>query len=185
MSIQQWIADLVRNERLFPLEPTFRGDGVVRHLYMSEEVRALVDGPWPSGKAGKRCAALRGELEGFVSGSEIGVCVVPHHAKEAQMGLLDPVEHGVWDYRSRSPRPGIRIIGFFAEPDDFVALVPASRSKETDFIRLGPLGDGESDEWRRAISEARRLWQALFPIHPPIGGDDDRAYFASSKYHLI
>lgn len=185
MSIQAWIADLVFYERLFPLEPAFRGTGVVRHLYMSPEVRDLIDGPWPAGIAGKRCAALRAELEAFVAGAHIGACVVPFKAKNAQMGLLDPVEKGLWDYRSRAPRPGIRVLGYFSDENDFIALVPASRSCQTDFIRLGPLGKRDSPEWKHAIGEASALWHSLFPMFKPVTGDDPSPYFGSSKYHCI
>lgn len=184
MSIQRWIADLVLNGRLFPLEPAFRGEPVLRHLYMSAEVRALVDGPWPSGMAGKRCAELRAELEAFVSGREIGICLVPFEAGDAQMGLLDPASDGIWDFRSRHPKPGIRILGCFAAQNDFVALVPASRSVVTDFIRLGPLGDRSSVEWKSTIRDASMLWTSLFQIYPPVSGGDPGAYF-SSKYTII
>lgn len=185
MSIQAWISDLVVNERLFPLEPAFRGAEVIRHLYMSEEVRDLVDGPWPSGIAGKRCAYLRAELESFVTGAHIGVCCVPFKARQEQMALLDPVSAGVWDFRSMDPRPGIRVLGYFADENDFIALVPAARSVQTDFIRLGPLGDRDSQEWKSAIGSASSMWSRLFPMFKPVTGDDPSAYFGGSKYDCV
>lgn len=184
MSTRGWIGELVRHGRLVSMEPVFSGDPIARQMFLSPEVSALIEGPWPSAKAEKRCGHLRADLESFVLGREVGVCNRPFEARTATMGLLSPVTNGVWDIRSQEPRPGIRVLGFFAERDVFVALVPASRSIVTDFIPRGPLGDRDSREWRSIIREARLQWKALFPNHNPIGGSDIDEYL-SGKYHIV
>ena len=57
------------------------------------------------------------------------------------MGLLAPREDAFWDIRSRDPRPGLRVIGHFAETDVFVALVWRPRS--VVFEGRLPLGEVE------------------------------------------
>lgn len=151
---------------------------------MSREVRDLVEGPWGSAAAARRCNQLRADLEAFVVGAELSICIRPHEAHDAQMGLLSPVRDGVWDVRSQHPRPGIRVLGQFAQRDWFLAMVPASRSRKLDYILRGPLDDGGSQAWSDAISDTRRMWQSLCPIFVPIVGDDARDYF-SDRYNPI
>ena len=184
MSIEEWINRLVEDGRLFPLKPVFKGDSIRRPMFMSEEVRDLIEGPWTSTAAATRCGKLRADLEAFVVGAELSICLLPYNAKDAQMGLLSPAKDGVWDVRSQGPSPGIRVLGRFARQDWFLALIPASRSRKVDYIARGPLDDRDSQAWDDVISDTRRLWQSLCPAYSGIGGDDAREYF-SDRYNPI
>lgn len=184
MSIEEWINHLVADGRLFPLRPVFKGDSIRRPMFMSEEVRNLIEGPWTTAAAATRCGQLRADLEAFVVGAELSICLRPYHARDAQMGLLSPIEDGVWDVRSQNPKPGIRVLGRFGRRDWFLALIPACRSRKVDYIARGPLDDGNSQAWDDAISDTRRLWQHLCPVYPAVGGDDAREYF-SDRYNPI
>ncbi len=184
MSIEEWIAGLVENGRLFPLKPVFPGDPIRRPIFVSKEVQRLVEGPWNKAAAATRCGQLRADLENFVRGSEMALCLRPFEHHHAQMGLLAPVADGVWDVRSQEPKPGIRILGQFARQDWFLALIPASRSRKLDYIDRGPLDDARSQAWDDAISDTSKMWQSLCPTFPAVGGDDVREYF-SDRYNLV
>lgn len=184
MSIEGWIEGLVREGRLFEVRPALPGQPVERRVYATREVNDLLLGPWPHSQAAQRCANLRADFDAFVSGMAIGVSVTPYKAKTARMGLLYPEDQGVWDFRSDSPRPGIRVLGQFAQPDTFIALIPAARSKQCDYIGRGPLGDKNSPEWKAIITDTKRLYYSLMPMFPSVRGSDASDYF-QSNYYLV
>lgn len=184
MSIQEWIDGLLEDERLCLLEPTIPSDPVERVMLVSPEVWGVINGPWPKVKWERRCSALRADLEAFIRGDEISLSLTPYKADTAYMGLLDPPADGVWDIRSRDPAPGIRVLGQFAKRDLFVALVPAARSVEVEFLTRGPLGEGQSDEWAAAIKECRAAFRKLFYPLLPLRGDNPSEY-VSQKYDVV
>ena len=184
MSIDNWITELERCGELHALQPVLPGDPVVRRIWLSAEVQALIEGPWPNAKWEIRCGKLRADLEAFVIGHEIGVCLTPYQAGTAYMALLSPVKDGIWDIRSRDPQPGLRILGAFAMQDGFVALVPASRSVGTDLPIRGPLGDRNSAAWKAAVRDCKAKWRRLFPMFQRIGGDNIHDYL-DDKFHLV
>lgn len=184
MSIESWIDGLVACGRLHQVRPWLPGQSIERRIFATQEVNELVCGPWPHVAAERRCGSLRADFDAFVSGEEIGVCTIPRRARNARMGLLSPASDGIWDFRSQSPRPGIRVVGKFAAQDAFVALVPAARSQACDYIARGPLGDADSDEWKALITEAKRLWNSLMPMWPGITGDHIDDYFRTKYYHI-
>jgi hypothetical protein len=51
-------------------------DPVRRTLLISSEIKAVLDGPWPSKSAERRCGELRADLEAFVKGERISACLV-------------------------------------------------------------------------------------------------------------
>jgi hypothetical protein len=113
-------------------------------MFISEEIKALLDGPWNNQDLRYRAGLLKADLEEFVKGSEILVCLEPFAAKAAYIGRLAPVEDGIWDIRSRDPSPALRVIGLFAETDVFVALRWAPRSRRIEWTAKPPLGRRDS-----------------------------------------
>src|SRR5260370_38474058 len=91
--------------RLFVLLPTMRDDPVVRTMLLSVELRELIEGPWQSDGLEYRAGMLRADLEEFVKGETLTVCLEPFCAKSAYMGRLAPTSAGLWDIGSRDPRP--------------------------------------------------------------------------------
>jgi hypothetical protein len=182
--MEDWIKTLLDDGRLFDLKPSFAGDAVGRRMLLSQEVWRLLSGPWKSTSEERRCQALRADLEAFVMGEEISVCTTPRTAGDALLGLLDPPADGVWDIRSQDPRPGIRIVGFFATRDLFVGLLPAARSVAVPYITRGPLYDFDSPEWEALIREAKAEWRRLFLSYRPVGGTDLHELL-SDKYNLV
>ncbi|MFN3462817.1 MAG: hypothetical protein ACK4X1_01955 [Terricaulis sp.] len=146
-------------------------DPIERSMYVSEEVWRLVDGPWVSEEMSARCGLLRADMEQFVSGRIVGVCLTPYEAKNALFGLLHAPEAGIWDFRSVDPSPGLRLFGAFADTDVFVALTCAPRSVPVEYLARTPLGKAESQAWAVAIRECKAEWRKLFqPYTPHIGG---------------
>lgn len=147
-------------------------------MVVSDEVRQLIDGPWPSDAMERRAYRLRADLESFVRGQVVALSLTPYAHKSAYMGLLAPTRDAFWDIRSRDPKPGLRVIGHFAEPDVFVALVWRPRS--VVFEGRLPLGDVEGPNWDAAKSECREQWKALFPNHTPLIGETIGDYISEN-----
>ncbi len=157
------------------------GDAKTRTVLMSYEINSMVNGPWPDGPMGNRCARLRAELENFVSGEPITVCWNPFEARDThQMGRLDKVADEIWDYRSVDPKPGLRIFCRFAERDVLVALTCSPRSVPVSWLPRLPLLKGVSNEWKIAKRECRAEWAKLFPTYAPISGEHVNDYITNA-----
>lgn len=181
MSIDDWIERLICDKRLFLVEPPFMSDTCARTLLVSPTIHAIVQGPWDHARDEVRYSKLRADLENFSSGGELSVCAEPFEATDEDLAILDPRADGVWDFRSRNPSPGLRLIGQFAKLDTFVALVLAPRSKPVDGLPP-PLGDRNSREWKRAISDCRKAFGSLFnPFEAIQGGNVEDVL--SERYH--
>lgn len=168
--------------RLFRLERSLKSDPESRSMFLSQELKELLDGPWDNQELRYRAGRLRADLEEFVKGSEIAVCMEPFVAKTAFMGRLKPVEDSVWDIRSRDPSPALRVVGLFAETDTFVALRWAPRSKRAKWTNKLPLGPKDSREWRDIILQCKTDWTNLFRPYPPVQGDAVHAYISDSVH---
>lgn len=156
----------VRAGRLFCHNSGIVGDVCVRGFFMSVEVEQLLSGPWVEADAEIRVAKLRADIDNFVRGNHISVCIRPHKAKSNHdFGLLHHPSEGIWDYRSRSPKPGIRIFGHFAAAGLFVALTWHPRSQ--DWNGRQSLGDKHNPLWDEAKNNCRATWDQLFPNHSP------------------
>lgn len=180
MSIRDSISDRIAAGDLFPVEPAMPDDPVRRSMVVSLEIRQLLNGPWWSRGMARRCNELRADLEAFVKGDVIAVCLVPRRARAAYMARLDRPVDEVWDIRSRDPRPALRVLGRFADRDLFVALTCASRSKDVAWLPRAPLGNGYSREWRDAIVECKAVWRQLLHPYEPIHGDYVHDYLSNA-----
>lgn len=168
MSIRKYIRAWERDGTLVSLRPQLASDRHLRTLLLSKDVAALLSGPWENEAFEARCGALRANLEVFVRGDFIELCTQPFKHRTSYMGLLDKKEYGVWDIRSQSPSPGLRVFGGFAETDCFVALTWRPRSRA--FGGRDPLADRHSGEWDREIQAVRKQWKRLFrSIRPHTG----------------
>lgn len=169
MSIINRIEELVRDGRLSHIEPLDHSLAVERNMVVSVEIRELIEGPWTSDTLERRAYRLRADLEAFAVGHVLGISMTPYQHKAAYMGLLDPPERGIWDIRSRDPKPGLRVFGHFAAVDLFVALVWHPRSLEIEG-RL-PLGGSQGLNWEIAKLQCEETWNDLFPNHSPRIGE--------------
>jgi len=180
MSIRDSIAFWVGEGRLHELKLVFESDQIQRTMIISDEIYQLLNGPWGDGAWERRCGFLKGTLETFVRGQEIGVCLKPYKAAKAYMGRLDEPEDEVWDIRSIDPNPGVRIFGRFAEIDVFVGLIWSPRSVKIPASQRLPLGPRDSVEWKTAILECKSEWRKLFPSYQPIHGEEIYEYIRAN-----
>lgn len=163
MSIKEEIGIQIRHRRLTRFRPLIDGPYVHRKLLISKSVDDYLE------NGTERAEVLRSDLELFANGSHIMVCLEPYEAREALVGLLNPVTDGIWDIRSRR-KPGLRILGGFAERNCFIGLTWYWRKS---------LKDKDSKEWEQAIASTRAEWLSLFS-HAPVVGDNIHDYLISN-----
>lgn len=179
MSIADAIRDAVHFRRLVVLEPEFASDTVSRTMLLHPEIANDLARAHSIPRMGR----LKADLESFILGHEITLCMEPRKHRSAYMGLLEPTSKGTWDIRSRDPRPGIRVFGAFADRDIFVALHWMPRSKPLPDFDKFPLR-GNENETQFAMIEAETRWSHALPgLSPKTGGTPDD-YF-SEKFRPV
>ena len=170
MSIHDEIVLRVAERRLYSLQPLMPSTiGVTsRHLYVNKEIFPLLVGPWHNAQWEERCGYLRADLDRFIHGGLIPVAERPFlRGNSAYMRQLFRWRENVWEIRSRDPKPGIRVLGRFADTDVFVAL---------SWWHRADLGGPRSREWRDAIVGCKTEWRNLFPAYEPKSSGDDNVY---------
>jgi hypothetical protein len=117
-----------------------------------------------------RAGQLHAELDSFIGGDKIVLSMIPRNAGNAFMGILDPPNNGLFDIRSRDPRPGMRILGGFGRKDFFIGL--ALRERRTLVTE---------QDWNRAIAECKREWQHRFHSSLPLIGAFPNDYLTNCE----
>lgn len=137
-------------------------------MFLSEEIQPLLTAPWESEEWEDRCGSLRADLERFIAGGMIAVAAQPlTGGRTAYMRQLSKRFDEVWEIRSRDPKPGIRVLGRFADVDVFIALT---------WWRRADLGGPGTRAWRDAIVECKTKWNQLFPAYQPISSGVGHEY---------
>jgi hypothetical protein len=153
------------NERLHQVVPPLASDSIVRTMLVSNEINDFLHGPWDNPSDERRAGRLQSDLENFVTNGIIKVCLEPRMADTAFMARVAPIDWGIWDIRSRDPKPALRLLGAFSEPDVFIALVWAVRKEiKTDA------------DWDDLIKECRSRWRSLFSELTPLVGSSEYDY---------
>jgi hypothetical protein len=135
MSIRDEIRDRASEEppRLFFLPPLIPSVALVREMFVSQEIAEVAQPPWPATEEGRRLAQMRAYLDGWTEGRLITVADDPYRKPKATiMARIDPVEDEVFDIRCVDPKPGIRVLGCFADFNLFVALTWNQRENLED-----------------------------------------------------
>lgn len=161
MSIYSEITNRVAEGRLFPLHPVMPASpgSTPRHMYLTEGVLSLLNGPWCSEEWEVRCGYLHADLDRFVQGGPLPIAKHPlSGGRSSYMRQLYRWREEVWEIRSRDPQPGIRVLGRFADTDVFVA---------TSWWHRADLGGPGARAWRDAIIECKTQWKNLFPTYEP------------------
>lgn len=166
--------------REFPMQ--FESDPTQRAIFLSQEVYGLVFGPYFNKAHATRAGKLIGELENFVMGQTVSLALIPRNHNDGMFGLLEPTRQSVFDIRSRSPRPALRIFGRFYKTDVFVALTWRPRSKPVDWSNKHPLTDDQ--HWHDAVVECETEWWKIFPNTNAIVGKEAHKY-VSSNFYLV
>lgn len=175
MSIRREIGNRCGEGRLFHLPPFLPGAPVVRMMFVSAEIHAVVVGAHSlDTEEGRRFGQLRGDLDRFTEGALISVADHPYRKdKKAYIARLDPPRDEAWDIRSVDPKPAIRVFGHFAMVDTFIALTWAWRRD---------LGGPGSKEWRDEIERCKAAWRQLFHPYPPYSGGSLHDYVSSNAF---
>lgn len=141
-------------------------------MFCTEEVWDVLQ----KAEADYRSGRLLQDLELFLVGGMITVSEEPYkHPRPTYMARTDPVADEIWDIRSRDPKPGIRVLGGFAEKDHCIALTLDFRDN---------LGGPESKEWRDFIVRSTAKWRQLFPTYPKFQGANVSEYL-SEPFEII
>ena len=177
MSIRDVIQARVDEKRLFHVPLYVPGHSVKRHVFASEEVFDIMDqGAWDTPEKMRRFSQLRGQFDHFTRGGLVSVALDPYNKwKKAFIARTDPVADEVWDIRCIDPKPGIRVLGCFAETGLFVALAYGFRAD---------LGGPGSREWADLINRCKARWRALFDTYQPHRGAEASDYI-SEEFYLV
>jgi len=173
MSIRDVIKYRCNEQRLFPVEAA-PGDTVYRSLYISQEIKNLIETDWPTALERHRTVSLQLDLERFVSDQHITVARYVMHARPAALlAQLYPPAEEVWEIRSVDPVPSLRVFGRFAEKDVFVALRWQHR---------GILGKTDSSEWDFLMKFCQHDWRCLVHPYPPHSGSYPHDYVTGAFF---
>jgi hypothetical protein len=153
------VKDWCDRGQLILLQPA-SGSPVVRIICLSLNLAAMVFGPWASQTEAVRWTSLRADLDSFVEGNKV-IAVAKHPfkgGKKSDLKRLHKPNDEVWEFRSRHPRPALRIFGRFAAKDLFIAFRASERRE---------MGGPQSRAWRDAIVQCKTDWRNLFPAFNP------------------
>lgn len=153
MSMDSLIEQSLSDGRLFRAHPFHPATKIARLICVSGSIWEYLTG------SEIRAGQLHAELDSFTGGDNIVISMKPRGADTAFIGILEPPTDGIFDIRSRDPRPGMRILGAFARRDYFIGLVLRQRK----FLLT------ESD-WDIAIAECKRKWRRRFYELLPLTG---------------
>ena len=182
MSINGDLQTAVTQQLLLQFPMPLDSDRERRALFLSPEVHELVFGPYSNTAHAQRAGLLLGELESFVMGQTIALALTPRSHKMGMMGLLEPSRQGVFDFRSLSPSPALRIFGRFYKTDVFVALTWRPRSKAVSWSDKLPLTDNQ--HWQDAVIECEKRWWEILPNSIAVTGTEAKRY-VSTNIHLV
>lgn len=177
MSIAESIAAAISGGRLLVLDLEFDSDQAVRSVLLHPQLAA--DMKEQAEEWGRRVGQIQGDLESFVKGEHMSLSMMPRKHKTATMGLMSPATDGIWEFRCRVPRPGLRVFGKFPCTDKFVALNWEPRS--IGIGRRRPLGHGRSLEFELALIEANERWDYALPDVTPLTGGNYRDYVSENS----
>lgn len=165
MSIDAEIAKLVSTGQLTFLSPALPGVSVVRDIFVSPDVLALVgDTPSVDAKYLRVSGRARAKLDNITAGRMFVFGIDPHNKSvTCTVARNDPTAAGVLDVRVTDPKPQLRLFGCVAKKDVLVLLSWAPRD-----------GLNFPVEVRNCSSQ----WNILFPNHHPVLGHDPNDYFS-------
>jgi hypothetical protein len=178
MSIQAEILARVDEGRLRPFLQMLPGPPPdARRIYFSEDMSRAFTGCWANSPYGRRVGIARALLEGFARGDLVVGRMPPSKNVHTLIAQLEPVVENVWEFRVGEPRPGIRILGRFAEQDTFIATNLVNRE---DFLDAATKRDNPR-KWRDEVVRCKTIWTHLFPSYSPHTGNTIHDYISNAR----
>ena len=162
MSIWDVIYPWSKDGDLVVLQPEFEASESGRFVFATKAVWLDLYGTWADPALAVRYARARQVVDAFVSNSLIAARFPPSKSVKAQIALLQPTTEEVWEFRS--PKPGVRVFGRFAEFNVFIATNVELREKI-------------NDDYTREKEDCKRQWRTFFPTYPPHRGSQLSDYF--------
>lgn len=147
MSIKDDLFTAVQNGVVVRLTPYISRDRPLRALLMhSEGMEEIVNLEHGDDDWTQRLWELRADLEHFIFSPNIDC----NYLKP-----LNPRSKGVYEIRSRRPKPSIRVFGMFIAKDVFFI---------THYAKRAELGGGwKNHEFKQEIHKCRAAWRTVFP----------------------
>lgn len=168
MSIREVITSWVVDGNLIIFQPALASAPYVRTVIATREVTQKLCGPWDDDIATERFTQARAVVDAFISGLAIATRFPPSTSARAQLALLTNEEEEVWEFRSRKPKPGVRVFGHFAEKDLFVALTIELR-------------ENIDETFTYEKESCKREWRIFFPSYKPFRADWAEHYLSNHK----
>ncbi len=157
MSRRELIDEWGVTRDLVLLPPVLASTPSVRYVFVTEDVRQELCGPWDTPEHTIRYTRARAVVDAFTGGLRIAARYPPSRSAKAQLALLDPAHEEVWEFRSREPKPGVRVFGCFSELDTFIALWTELR-------------ENIDEDFKKEREECKRQWRKFFPTFAPHTG---------------
>jgi hypothetical protein len=175
MSINDRIDELCASGKLIRVLQSWAGLPERRTFYASQSVSDLILGM--SGGKGQsfknRAYELRAEIDHFIDGKLITARPDNEMNKRGWLARLEPTPNEIWEIRSLTPKPSIRILGSIAKKNVFVGLTWAWRKD---------LGAKESPEWEETIDIFKAEWLLRFgTLRPMSSGDYPHDYLTNIR----
>jgi hypothetical protein len=174
MSIDDRINQLCTSGKLIRVLQSWAGFPEARRFYASQSVSDLILGTSAGKDQGfkNRAYELRAEIDHFIDGKLITARPDGEMKRRGWLARLEPTSDEIWEIRSLSPKPSIRILGSIAKKNVFVGLTWARRKD---------LGGKESDEWMEAIDIFKAEWLSCFGTLRPMSGDYPHDYLTNIR----
>lgn len=162
MSIRDLIREWENSGQLAVVPPALPSIASLRYVIATAEVRNRLCGTWADQTMGVRYARARTVVDAFTQGLAIATRLPPSTSARAQLALLSEAREEIWEFRSRDPKPGVRVFGRFAEKDVFLALW--TELKEN-------IDEDYTDEKEKCKKVWRKLFYPFKPFTPELGGE--------------
>ena len=160
MSIRQEIWNRVTEGRIRQLSKHVPTDPSLRSVYLTRKLHDQVFMDRWDIKDIERFAYLEADLEHFVISKTL---------KSTYLYGLSPVLEGIWEIRSRRPRPSIRVFCMFAAKDTLVCTHLALRKD------LG-------EDFQAEIRMAKAIWRQLFNPYNPLCSNNVNELFTGALH---
>jgi hypothetical protein len=149
MSIIEAVWQRIGEGTLIELKPLPQDSNVLfkRKMYLTATLYEELKRDWSDIKKLERFACLEADLLIFLTSATLD---------SKYMTCLSPFQNGVWQIKSVRPKPGVRVFGFFAAKDLFVA---------THYVFRKGMKNFNSKEYEVEIRRGKAIWRQLFPTY--------------------
>ena len=169
MSILDQLNIAVQSDWLVNVEPTLPGTPRRRVIFAAKKLWDDWCADLEKKDTAMRTSNLMANLDYFLSGGR--VTIGRRKFTDSFLKLLCPGQDEVWEIRSTSPKPSIRVFGRFAAQDVFVA---------TNFEYRNRMHGFGSKEFSQAIETCKSEWRKAMSTYQPLTGAYPNEYISEN-----